>query len=243
MSGRVGTGYPGGLPYADRPFAYVRDPTTGGVYASPDFLQFLERLVKTVATPPTDVDPPATVSTTTAMAAAPTVATTTAQAAPRIGDVLAGRAPFAGSVDSETWQTAQIASMLNRFPVQTVLDPASAIELIDGGVGEVITVPTVHGLFILIGVVHLTGPGAVTAATASVGFNPGVIETAPAAFATSYYGAPAVSPANLGTDLSIGTIIQQLRVDIPGQAYLNVVAAFNGDISAYGSLIVWRVGD
>lgn len=236
MSGTGGIG----IAYADRPFAYVRD-ANGGVYASPDFLQFLERLARAFATLPTTPSTSSSGSVGTMAMAASAAPTATATAA-------SDTAPAASAaVDTDVWQTAQIGSLLHRFPVQTVVEQTAAIPLVSGEAVQIIAQPAVHGLFILIGMAYLTGPGSVTACSVSTGQVPDVIDHAPGAFASMPFASPIHSPGQspdaLGVDLTIGTCVQQLRVDIPESLYLNVRATFTGDIAAYGSLIVWRVGD
>ena len=95
------------------------------------------------------------------------------------------------------------------------------------------------GGFVITGTIYLTGSGTVTLAQASAGMTAGVIEPAPGAFATGWFGGGAV-PGTLGVDLSVGSFSQLISVTVPGTAYLNVQATFSGAISAYGSLIVWR---
>ncbi len=216
------------IPYGDRPITRI---TPDGGYATPEFLQFLERLGRAHSSNAGDI-----------AGLQPQITANTNAIAAINGEVNNLQILAAAATTTNNQQVGLISDLMQRVPAQTVVVQAGAVALTSGTVAQLTTQGTLAGSYVLLGTVYLTGSGSVTLAQASVGVTAGVIETAPGAFATGWFGGGA-SPGGLSADLSIGSFAQLVSLVVPSTVYLNVKATCSGTISAYGNLIVWRTGN
>lgn len=211
------------IAYGDRPIAQIQQ---GSAFATPEFLQFLERLTGSNAAAHSGISSNAQGVTDNAAA---------------IADLQAQLATF-GPGSTTALDTANHAlsvanAAASRIPTQTTLDSTSAISIPTTTVTAVISVPSVPGNnYIIMATAYLTGSAIVNRAKMSVGINSGVVETFPGSFATLV---TASNPSTLGSDLSLGPVIELLAVPDGSVVYLNVEIDTPGPISGYGNLILW----
>lgn len=230
--------------------AYGDRQITRDGFATPEFLQFLERLARQTHNIRNDsaaqqAQIAATATTVSTLEAE--IATLNARTAPPVRRTRVGSLSMAPSGGSETDADlqGQIQALANRTPVESALAPADAIALTSGTPAELVQLPLRAGLHVLMGTVYLTGAGSVTLARASVSLTTATIDTAPGSFATGWFGGGA-SPGSLGMDLTIGTFVGVRQIthiaSVPTIGHLNVNATFSGAISGYGNLIAWPLG-
>lgn len=230
--------------------AYGDRRITNDGFATPEFLQFLERLVRQTRNMRNDsaaLHAEATATATTVSTLEAEVATLNARTAPPPRRVRVGSLSVepSGGAGTEADLQGQIQALANRTPVEGVLAAADAIALTSGTPAELVQLPLRAGLHVLMGTVYLTGAGSVTLARASISLATATIETGPGTFATGWFGGGA-SPGSLGMDLTIGTFVGVRQIthiaSVPTIGRLNVNATFSGAISGYGNLIAWPLG-
>jgi hypothetical protein len=218
------------IAYGDRPIARAH-PGTDGVYATFEFLQYLQRLTSSHGN-----------NVATASALQDQVNTNTSAIGVLNSEVSTLTTGLALNVRATQSASGSAGIALLRVPDGATVVQAGAVALTSGTATQLTTLTVNAGTYVLFGTIYLTGSGSVTIAQASVGMTTAVIETAPGAFATGWFGGGA-SPGSLGVDLSVGTCAQLIPIvaPLPGPwpVYLNVKATFTGAISAYGSLIAW----
>jgi hypothetical protein len=218
------------IAYGDRPIARAQ-PGSDGVYATFEFLQYLQRLTSSHGN-----------SLTTATGLQDQLTTNTHAIGVLNSEVNTLTTGLADNVRLAQGANGAAGVALLRVPDGAAVAQAGAVALTSGTATQITTLTVNAGTYVLFGTIYLTGSGSVTIAQASVGLTTAVIETAPGAFATGWFGGGA-SPGGLGVDLSVGTCAQLIPIvaPLPGPwpVYLNIKATFTGAISAYGSLIAW----
>lgn len=203
-----------GIFYTDRPMGYAQGT---GVFATPEFGQFLERLSSMVRAGP---DAGSTIQT---------------QVDQNTASIATLNSEIATLQTTDAAQQAQINAMGTQVPRYYSLAAASAVALTSGTAATVLsqTIPT--GNWAVFGAVYFTGSGTLTWGRASVGTNAAVIDTTTVGQAGAFIGS--ASPGTLGFDIPVGGFFFQWSGSAIA-AYLNAEANFSGTVSAYGSLLM-----
>src|SRR5215472_14229226 len=159
------------IPYADRPLAYSQDGT--GVFASPEFQQFLERLGSAAG-----------LTSGTAQQNQQNI-TNNANAITTINNQLGTIVPALTSAAAVAANALAVANAAHvQQPTQATRDSASSVTVPTNTVTEVVSIPSLGGNFVVFATVYLTGSAIVNKAQISAGPTSGTMETAPGAFWT-----------------------------------------------------------
>jgi hypothetical protein len=208
-----------GIPYGDRPMGYLQ---SSGVYATTEFLQFLERLQVSVTNAPD------------------AAAGLQAQINQNTAAIATINSQFAPLHETDANLQAQINILMAALTVQFSLPSGSAVALTSGTAATVLHEPVPIGVGTLVGIgsVYFTGSGTLSWARASLGSNAAVIDIAAVGQAGTFVGS--ASPGTLGFDIGILSMMF-LWSGSTTDAYLNAEANFTGSISAYGSFVVIQI--
>ena len=219
---------PQGIVYGDRALGRLQ---ADGVYATPEFLQYLERLSATVKNGSTDA------TSVTAQVASNTAAITSINNRMTAADAILTNQISALRGYSTALQT-QVQRLENKRPSQWSLASTAAVALTTLTPAAIITQTIPAGAWMLFAAAYFTGTGGLEWGRASVGITTAIIDvTLPGQYGDTYIAAAAPSPSSLGFDPSVTGLMLYYNNTVDAPVYVNAAAKFTGAISAYGTLL------